>query len=194
MSAAHIPNAPASWPLVPGALAGNLAMEADHAAAPGTSAGAPRRYGYRVGPLGVALGFVVSPGLGSEIALPGAVARIPGTAPWLSGMMSLRGHAIPVFDLAVAFGWPAAAAGALRRVLVLGKGAAAAGLWIDELPREISEAVETAIPAATPPLVRACARAAWSEASLAWIEIDESALFRKLGHREPGDAGAKQAS
>ncbi len=61
------------------------------------------------------LGFFLA---GEECAVPilrvreilefDAVTRVPGTPPWVRGVMNLRGSVVPVIDLAVKFGLPPA--------------------------------------------------------------------------------------
>ena len=41
-----------------------------------------------------------------EILEYGVVTRVPGTPPWVRGVMNLRGRVVPVIDLGVKFGAP----------------------------------------------------------------------------------------
>lgn len=61
-----------------------------------------------------------------EIVEPGKITRAPGAPPWLLGALNLRGQALPVLDLAIKLGLPAAADVGLRpAVLVFRTGAQA---------------------------------------------------------------------
>src|SRR5438105_6725660 len=86
------------------------------------------RYGFRVGNLGL----LINPDTGSEAMPMPAIFSIPNAAPWLRGMLNLRGNLVPVFDLANLFSMPRSA-DSQTYVLVLDKGQNAVGIIIDAL-------------------------------------------------------------
>jgi len=63
--------------------------------------------------------FAVPVGCVREILDVPAVARLPHAPPFLLGMIDVRGHAVPVVDLRVRLGLPAAGATPDTRILVL---------------------------------------------------------------------------
>jgi twitching motility protein PilI len=87
------------------------------------------RHAFSVG----GLNLLISEGTLCEVMDVPPIARVPHTVPWLLGLVNLRGQVVPAFDLARVLG--------LRctrqpnaRLLVIGRGEAAAGVLVDELP------------------------------------------------------------
>jgi twitching motility protein PilI len=143
------------------------------------------RFGFRVGELGMLIGH----NIGSEVVPPSAIARIPNTPAWLTGVTNLRGNLVPVFDLALLFESEAEAgetSGAKRTkkmILVMGKGDRAAGLLIDGYPRSVKSAVPLT---ELPPLPEALAphvAAAFLHEGAAWIEFRHEEFFDSLSRR-----------
>ncbi len=63
--------------------------------------------------------FAVPVELVREILDPRPLWRMPEAPPHLAGLIDVRGRAVPVIDLRVKLGWPAAAATDATRILVL---------------------------------------------------------------------------
>jgi purine-binding chemotaxis protein CheW len=63
--------------------------------------------------------FAVEAASVREIIDPQPETRVPGSAPLISSVINFRGHIIPIADLRLAFGLPAAAATSASRVIVL---------------------------------------------------------------------------
>lgn len=66
-----------------------------------------------------------------EIRAYEAPTRVPGAAPWLCGVLQLRGAAVPVVDLRARLGMQAAAYGASTVALVVDRGGASTALVVD---------------------------------------------------------------
>lgn len=62
--------------------------------------------------------------------------RVPGTPPYVAGLVQIRGRVVPVVDVRARFGLPAAAASIDTRVVVVQQGARTVGLMVDSA-REI---------------------------------------------------------
>ena len=73
---------------------------------------------------------------------------VPGAAPWIAGLVQVRGRVIPVIDLGARFGGAAAAITADSRVVVVERGGRTVGLLVD-LAREVRPLGDAAI--APPP-------------------------------------------
>ena len=63
--------------------------------------------------------FAVPVELVREILDPRPLCRMPEAPAYLAGLIDVRGRAVPVIDLRVKLGWPAAAATDATRILVL---------------------------------------------------------------------------
>jgi twitching motility protein PilI len=135
------------------------------------------RYGYRSG----GLSLLVRAGVGTEVLEQAQVAPLPGAAPWLVGLMNLRGLPLPVFDLRAALALPPGDASLAKpMVLVFDKGSDALGLRIDRLPRAVMGARTIAAPDALPPALAEFCGAAWLAQGEVWLEFDPQGFFAAL--------------
>jgi twitching motility protein PilI len=135
-----------------------------------------RRYGYRVG----SMGFLIPPHAGSEaIAMP-AIAPIPNSAPWLRGMLNLRGALVPVFDLALVLGLSGQARREQSAVLVFGKGAQAVGVVTDGYPGQLPGLARMAQLPELPTALRGHVSAGYTQHGAVWLELDFQALMLNL--------------
>jgi purine-binding chemotaxis protein CheW len=57
--------------------------------------------------------------------------RVPGAAPYVAGLVQIRGRVIPLIDLRLRFGLPATESTLDSRVVVVKKGERAVGLLVD---------------------------------------------------------------
>jgi chemotaxis signal transduction protein len=135
------------------------------------------RYGFRCS----RLGLLVPSGVASEALEPTRMAPVPHAPAWLVGMMNLRGHPVPVFDLCVALALPRDDGSQRTMVLVLGKGERAVGLLIDGLPRALAQVQAVAVPTGLPQRLAPFARQGWLDGAQLWIEFDDEAFFSCLG-------------
>jgi twitching motility protein PilI len=152
----------------------------------GTDAGRPAEaaenvFGIRIG----RIGLLVSSSIHCEILGKTPVNPLPNVAPWLSGLLNLRGHLVPVFDLHHVLSEETA--DPKRRLLfVIGRGDKAAAVWIDGLP-EIKESGcfhplrELAV---LPNIQPRFVSAAYEEGEQSWFRINFEHLFEALGRRQ----------
>ena len=87
------------------------------------------RHAFSVG----GLNLLVSEGTLCEVMEMPAIARVPHTVPWLLGLFNLHGEVVPAFDMALALGLRGARQ-PNTKLLVIGRGPAAAGVLVDDLP------------------------------------------------------------
>lgn len=143
------------------------------------------RYGF------CAAGFnlLIRPQTGSEVLRQPAVSSFPGSAPWLLGMMNLRGNLVPVFDLSIALGSPAAragtpnhavSAGAAAFVLVLDKGENALGLCISGFPQALLGLRQVTRLPQLPERLQEHVSAAWLQEERIWLDFNHESFFDKL--------------
>ncbi|WP_322795759.1 chemotaxis protein CheW [Tepidiforma sp.] len=77
-----------------------------------------------------------------EILVPPPLTPMPGAPPHVLGLAQVRGHAIPVIDLAAALGLPAGEDSDRKRLVVVAAGEGATALLVDAV-----EEVATCAPA-----------------------------------------------
>ncbi len=68
-----------------------------------------------------------------EILVPGPLTPAPGAPPGVLGLTQVRGHALPVVDLAARLGFAAADATRDRRLVVVSAGEETAALLVDSV-------------------------------------------------------------
>jgi len=70
--------------------------------------------------------------------------RVPGTLPYVAGLVQVRGRVLPVIDLRLRFGLPAREATLDSRILIVQQGTRVVGLLVDSA-REILRIDESAL-------------------------------------------------
>ncbi len=133
------------------------------------------RYGYLV----AGMRLLVKPATRCEVLPMAPVWPVPNGPDWLTGMLNLRSHLIPVLDLDRLF-----ATGQARHqkpmLLVLGQGETAAGFVIEGYPQALRSLQETGVPASLPRQLAAHVPAAWLVDEALWLEFDYEGLFESL--------------
>ena len=116
---------------------------------------------------------------------------IPNIPPWLNGMINLRGNLIPVFIIDKFITDDKKEDKKNHVVFVIGEGANAVGLLIDELPVavEIDEVNIESIspPDNTPEIFSDAVTNAYEVDETVWLEIDIDAVIRNLKSHESTD-------
>jgi purine-binding chemotaxis protein CheW len=69
----------------------------------------------------------------TEVLRMVAITPIPGSQPWLAGVVNVRGRTVPVVDLRVRLGLPAGDPGLRTPIIVIETGGRVAGLIADEV-------------------------------------------------------------
>ncbi len=138
------PELPAQWPqeVVPASPWSAVPLPV----APAQVSGIQVRQGFRVGGLHLMIGYED----GSQLTELPQVFRIPSAPRWMLGMANLHGTLIPVFDLAAYLGIEREATDR-RFLLVLGHGADAAGVVIEQMPQRLRWSPEDQIDTETAP-------------------------------------------
>jgi twitching motility protein PilI len=134
------------------------------------------RYGFRIS----TLGFLIKTGCSSEVLHKPDIWDLPGSSPWLLGLVNLRSNLVPVFDLRQLFGLPPREDAATQRVLVLDQGDKAAGLLIDDFPSPLFDmnffSGLPQLPAELQPHVRG----GYMKGDSVWLEFDHESFFEYL--------------
>ncbi|BBL75269.1 chemotaxis protein CheW [Methylomagnum ishizawai] len=142
-----------------------------------TGAAAPAaRFGFRTG----GLGWLLPAAAHSEIVMRPGINPFPGTQPWFDGLLNLRGHLVPVFDLGR---WLGATRTGTRHLLAIGRGERVAAVWSDGLPETLDAAPPPAPPARVPTPLRPYVQGGRAHGGEIWLEIHFETLFADLGSR-----------
>lgn len=137
------------------------------------------RFGFRIGPIGL----LIAPQTIAEAIVRPMVFPVPNAPSWLNGLMNLRGTLVPVFDLHEIFELGQEDKAEKVLCLVLDKGEAAAGFFIDATPQSIETDHRLKQPPPVPaPLGEHIAEAYYSH-GMAWCEFDHESFFSALGKR-----------
>jgi chemotaxis signal transduction protein len=126
------------------------------------------------------LNLLVELDVTSEVAELPTVCRLPGAPHGVKGLVNRHGRVMPVLDLALLFG--SQIKPAIRPwLLVCGRGDAAVGLIVDNLPERKSFAFEDAINLAeVDSPMTPYARAAYQQGKDIWLDIDSEAFFASV--------------
>ena len=117
----------------------------------------------------------------SELVENTTVCRLPNTSTWFSGVTSVRGNMIPVFDLHELFELDY---GDLqRKLIVVGENETATAFWVDDFPKMLSLASEEAMSGTTsiPALIRDYARDYYLQDEQVWVDWDIDGFMTTLG-------------
>ncbi len=119
----------------------------------------------------------------SELAENLSVCRLPNTPTWFSGVTSIRGNMIPVFDVHELFG--VKGRGKDRKMIVVGIGETTAAFWIDEMPAMVmvtSDDMMSNIPP-LPQIIKDFSRNYYLKDDQTWIDWDVNQFFNNVGSR-----------
>ena len=116
----------------------------------------------------------------SEVVKGANVFPVPKTAPWVKGLLNLRGNLVPVFDITGHFE-PEAPAPETPQTLAIGKGDDAVALVVDGIPKLASTDHPIAYSALPLPVgIGNQVRAAYMEGDRMWLELDLPGLIESL--------------
>ena len=138
------------------------------------------RYGFRIS----TLGFLIKTGCSSEVLHQPDIWDLPGSPPWLQGLVNLRSNLVPVFDLRQLLDLPPRDATAAQRVLVLDQGDKAVGLLIDDFPKPLLEMSFLPVLPQLPAELQAHVRGGYMKGDSVWLEMDHEAFFDDLVRAE----------
>ena len=117
----------------------------------------------------------------SELVERPRVCRLPNTSTWFSGITSVRGSMIPVFDLHELFDM--AFERDRRRLIVIGEHEKAVGIWVDGFPRNLvlgDDDLESET-LSIPSLIRDNAREYYAKDDQIWVDWKIEAFVTTLG-------------
>lgn len=117
----------------------------------------------------------------SELIEHNAVCRLPNTSTWFSGITSVRGNMIPVFDLHELF--DIAHQHLRRRMIVIGAHEKAVAIWVDDFPRIVTLGDEDLMTSAPPipSLIRDHSRKYYLRDEQIWVDWNIETFVTTLG-------------
>jgi twitching motility protein PilI len=136
------------------------------------------RYGFRVG----SLSLLIDADTGSEVIRVQNISTLPGSAPWLLGLINLRGNLVPIFDLRLVLGLDGSDGTQTRLVLILDKGEDAVGMIIDDFPQALAAMRPISSLPRLPLMLQEHVRAGYLKEERIWLEFDHESFFGKLTH------------
>ncbi len=138
------------------------------------------RYGFRIS----ALSFLIKTRCASEVLHMPAIWNLPGSPPWLLGLVNLRSNLVPVFDLRQLFGLRPCDDAAAQRVLVFDQGDKAVGLLIDDFPKPLFDMSSLPSLPQLPEELQAHVRGGYVKDDSVWLEFDHETFFEELARLE----------
>jgi twitching motility protein PilI len=140
------------------------------------------RYGFRIG----SFGLMIQANVGSEVIRPDSISSLPGSAPWLLGLLNLRGNLVPVFDLSLVLGVPKSNEVRSMLVLILDKGENAVGMVIDGFPQPLQALRNIAQLPVLPSVLQEHVNAGYVKDERVWLEFNHESFFEKLTRTSAG--------
>jgi twitching motility protein PilI len=134
------------------------------------------RYGFNIG----SLGLLIRPGSGSEVMQMPTIWMLPGTAPWLLGLINLRGNLVPVYELRQVLGLELRVANGKPLVLVFDQGDKAVGVVIDDFPKPLSALNRLPNLPQLPTALNGHVQAGYIKEDMIWLEFDHGTFFDEL--------------
>lgn len=171
-----------SWMPPSEALNRQLNRQAEHAFHAAMQAEVMRRLGFHVGNIALLIAEQAT----SELTGMMQTCPIPNTAPWLVGLINLRGNLLPVFDLNMMLGLEKGP-DKKRMLLILGQGDSAGGIVIDGFPVHITftegDRLQTLPP--LPEAIRPFATSGFEKSGEIWFNFDHVGFFQSLVSKIP---------
>ncbi len=130
------------------------------------------RYGFKVSNFS----FLIRANVGSEVIQLPSVSTLPGSAPWMVGLMNLRGNLVPLFDLRRVLGIERGSASHTRLALILDKGENAVGMLVDGFPQPLL-ALRAILHL---PQLQEHVQAGYIKDEQVWLDFNHESFFGKL--------------
>lgn len=140
------------------------------------------RYGFRVG----SLGLLIQPGKGSEVLQMPEIWTLPGSPPWLLGLINLRGNLVPIYELRDVLGMGSRSPEIKPMVLVFDQGERAVGVVIEDFPKPLSELNLLPNLPQLPTALNGHIVKGYVKDEMIWLEFDDASFFEGLVREEAG--------
>lgn len=135
-----------------------------------------KRYGFCIG----SFGLMIQADVGSEVIRPEVISSLPGSAPYLLGLLNLRGNLVPVFDLSLLLGIAKSTESRSMLVLILDKGESAVGMVIDGFPQPLAALRSIEQLPALPAALQEHVNAGYVKDEQVWLEFNHQSFFERL--------------
>jgi twitching motility protein PilI len=134
------------------------------------------RYGFRIG----SFGLLIRADVGSEVIRSQAISSLPGSAPWLMGLLNLRGNLIPVFNLRLLLGTGESDQSRNMLILILDKGENAVGMVIDGFPQALLALHTIPHLPQLPTVLQEHVSVGYVKDEYIWLEFNHESFFEAL--------------
>lgn len=134
------------------------------------------RYGFKIG----ALGLLIQIGCGSEVMQMPTIWTLPGSPPWLLGLINLRGNLVPVYELGQVLSIERQTARTKPLVLVFDQGDKAVGIVIEDFPKPLSEMSSLPNLPQLPTALNGHVLTGYIKDHMIWLEFDHASFFEEL--------------
>ena len=134
------------------------------------------RYGFKIG----SLGLLIQVGCGSEVMQIPTIWSLPGSPPWLLGLINLRGNLVPVYELRQALSMGARASDVKPLVLIFDQGDKAAGVVIEDFPTPLSALCPLPNMPQLPTALNAHVSSGYVKDHTIWLEFNHATFFDEL--------------
>lgn len=136
------------------------------------------RYGFNIG----SLNFIFDVQMASELLKGVTIAAIPNTPTWMLGVINLRGHLVPVFNLAAYFEFKDEPDNQ-NLLLVLDKGEKAVAFQVQRYPQLLDNLVKRDSLPELNSKIDGYILTAYNSAENIWLELDKEKFFSALGEK-----------
>jgi chemotaxis signal transduction protein len=134
------------------------------------------RYGFKIG----TLGLLIQIGCGSEVMQMPTIWTLPGSPPWLLGLINLRGNLVPVYELRQVLSMGTRTADVKPLVLIFDQGDKAAGIVIEDFPKPLFELSPLPNLPQLPTALSGHVRKGYIKEEMIWLEFDHASFFEAL--------------
>ncbi|MCK4840679.1 MAG: chemotaxis protein CheW [Methylococcales bacterium] len=132
-------------------------------------------YGFKVGDFGLLIDY----GVDSEVIDNMPIYSLPNTSTWLQGVINLRGHLIPVFDLQSLFDFSHDSQ-KKDLLLILDKGEKAVAIKITEHPEALDNLDIDTQPVHLPDELKDHVLEIFKKDQMNWLKYDKEQFFKAL--------------
>lgn len=134
------------------------------------------RYGFKIG----SLGLLIQVGCGSEVMQVPTIWSLPGSPPWLLGLINLRGNLVPVYELRQVLSMVTRSTDVKPLVLIFDQGDKAAGVVIEDFPTPLSALSPLPNMPQLPTSLNGHVRSGYVKDHTIWLEFNHATFFDEL--------------
>ncbi|MBE9527490.1 MAG: chemotaxis protein CheW [Proteobacteria bacterium] len=135
-------------------------------------------YGFRIGEIGL----LISGGIESEILDNFTIHPVPNTVSWLRGVINLRGHLVPVYNLHELFGFSQN----IQKhsfLIILDKGENSVAIEISDYPKVLENLVQVDRQLSLPEVFEDYVLEIYEDEGVSWLSFNKQQFFSALSEK-----------